>query len=284
MAYRPLSRRLAGLLALLAFPTLAAAADPVPLRLLDGGLLAAPVRIGDRVLWMLVDTGATRSRVSADVARQLDLTPRARYVLQTAEGVAECVCGGPVAARVGDSILVIDCLGWSVGDEKAALRPGVAGVLGADALAGRSLLLDPVRRRLVLDPPIGELAGEVVSFTLEQGRPTLTLPIAAEGGVGPPSLRLVLDSAADALILFGPAAGVPRGRGQVDLATSTGTVRAAFGAAPRLVGLRRTPRQAVLLPEVTDRGEDGLLPLAAIGAVALDWERGVAVLNARPRD
>lgn len=284
MAYRPLSRRLAGLLALLAFPTLAAAADPVSLRPLDGGLLAAPVRIGDRVLWMVVDTGATRSRVRADIARQLDLTPRAHYVMQTAEGVAECVCGGPVAARVGDSVLVIDCLGWSVGDEKAVLRPGVAGVLGADALAGRSLLLDPVRRRLVLDPPLDELAGEVVSLTLEEGRPTLTLPIAAEGEAGPRSLRLVLDSAADALILFGPAAEVPRGRHQVDLATSTGTLRAALGAAPRMGGLRRTPRQAVLLPEVTDRGEDGLLPLAAIGAVALDWERGVAVLNARPSD
>jgi hypothetical protein len=126
----------------------------------------------------------------------------------------------------------------------------------------------------------------VVALVLSEGRPAVVfgIPGVGGGGGGPATLRLVLDSASDAVILFGAAAAVvePR-RGDVELETLAGSRRVATGAPPRLAGLRRQPRHAFLLPELVDRQEDGLLPLSAVGAVAFDWQRGVAVLGARGR-
>ena len=92
---------------------------------------------------------------------------------------------------------------------------------------------------------------------------------------------MVLDSAAVDTVLFGRAAARVRTQGAIGLETLTGGRSAGVGTSPRLHQLRRPPRQAVLLPDVRSRGEDGLLPLAAVGRIALDWGRGVAVLSAR---
>jgi hypothetical protein len=253
------------------------AAATVPLRPLPGGLFAASVEVEGEALWMIVDTGATRSMVRSEVAARLDLKPRARFRWETAAGAADGLCAGPVAARIGATRLLVDCLGWSAAADAAELGPGIAGVLGADALVGRPLLLDPRRALLELDGDVAVLAGTTVPLALVEGRPVLTLGKAG-GGAG---LRLVLDSAAEELVLFGRAAAAVPARGAVGLATLRGSRQAAVGPAPRLIGLPRPPRRAVLLPDVGDRGEDGLLPLAAVGTVALDWRRGVAVLADR---
>ena len=129
---------------------------------------------------------------------------------------------------------------------------------------------------LVIDPPAAALRGTEVPLDLEAGRPALVL--SAQPGR---RLRLVLDSAAEDLVLFGDAAARVRVERLVGLATLTGGRRAGVGAAPRLHQLPRPPRRALLAPDVDGRGEDGLLPLAAVGRIALDWARGVAVLAPR---
>ena len=251
------------------------AEEVIPLRGIGGGLLTARVEIAGEPLWMLVDTGATRSMLRAAVASRLHLKPRARFELATTGGVAEGLCAGPVAARLGTTELAIDCLGWSVAADVTAIDPDLDGILAADALTARPLLIDVRAGILVLDPDPARLGGPTVPLSLEAGRPTLTLAAGDDGA----TLRLVLDSGAGDLVLFGPAAAAVPPRRQVGLETMTGTRGATIGAPPRLRQLRRAPRQALLLPDLTDRGEDGLLPLAAVGSVALDWQRGVAVLG-----
>jgi hypothetical protein len=157
------------------------------------------------------------------------------------------------------------------------------GVLGADALTGRPLLLDVGRSRLVVGATRRDVAGEEVALTLVEGRPAITLDVAAGSGQRSGSLLLVLDSTADQLVLFGGvAARRPRSGGD-RLTTLAGSLAAAVGPPPRFAGIRRPPRRALLLAEVVDRREDGLLPLAAVGPDLLDRERGIAVLDARRR-
>ena len=267
----------AALLSFSALPANVRGAEPdvVPLRPLAGGLFAAPVHIGGESLWLLVDTGATRTMLRSEVATRLHLKPRARFLLETTAGSVPGLCAGPVALRVGRTELSVDCLGWSPAADGVTLgAAGIDGVLASDALGGRPLLLDPARALLVLDPSPHEISGLEVPLTLEAGRPTLTMRTA--GG----TLRLVLDSAAEDLILFGAAAAAVTARRGVGLETMTGARAAAVGMPPRLTDVRRPPRQALLLPDLRDRGEDGLVPLATVGRVALDWQRGVATLAA----
>jgi len=255
--------------------------DVVPLSPLGGGLVAVRLEIEGESLSLLLDTGTTRSWVRAAVARRLHLKPRARYTVQTTAGAVEGLCAGPVAARLGESDIAIECLGWSSVRDEALLPSGADGVLGADGLRGRPLLLDPARRRLVVDAAAREVSGTEVPLSLEGGRPALSLAVGGDWAPRGRRLRLVLDSAADHLVLFGEvASGAVPLRGAI-LRTLGGSRRVAVGEAPRLREVARPPRRAVLLADVTDRGEDGLLPLSAVGAVLLDWERGIAVLEAR---
>lgn len=259
------------------------AVDWIRLQPLGDGLFAAPVEIAGASLRMLVDTGATRSLVRATVAERLNLTPRARFALHTTTGVAQAVCAGPVAIRLGSVTVSAECLGWSRALDETAFGQGLDGVLAADALAALPLLIDPGRGRLILGPEALAVAGETVPLTLVEGRPAVTLTPRAVAGE-PRELLLVIDSGASELILFGAAAAATQPAGAIHLATLTGGRRVAVGAPRRLPGLLRPPRRSLLLPAVTDRGEDGLLPLAATGPVAFDWRRGVAILGARAID
>jgi len=268
------------ILVLAAAPRSLPAAEWIRLQALGDGLFAAPVEISGVRLRMLVDTGATRSLVRATVAERLDLTPRARFALHTPTGVVEAVCAGPVPVQLGSVTVPVECLGWSRTLDESAFGDTVAGVLAADALAALPVLIDPVRGRLVLGEGALAATGEEVPLTLADGRPMVTLSAPGLGG-GPRQLRLVLDSGAGELILFGSAAAATHAGGTTHLATLTGGRRVAVGVAPRLKGIHRAPKRALLLPGVTDRGEDGLLPLSATGPVAFDWRRGVAILGAR---
>ena len=256
------------------------AVDRTPLRTLGDGLFAVPVEIAGAPLHMLLDTGANRSLIWAPVAEQLHLTPRARFPLQTPNGAVDAVCAGPIAVRVGGVSLAIDCLGWSSELEVTALGERVSGVLGADALASLPVLLDLGRGRLVLGTEALAVVGFEVPLTLVEGRPAISLAAPSAAGEAR-RLRLVLDSGANDLVLFGSAAASARTGGSTRMATLTGSRQVETAEAPRLGGLNRSPRRAVLLPDVADRDEDGLLPLSAAGPVAFDWSRGVAILGAR---
>jgi len=252
----------------------------VELTSLGDGLVAAPVVVAGERLDMLVDTGASRSLLRAVVAERLGLRPRARFDLHTPTAVVQAVCAGPVAARLGGESLSIDCLGWSRELGDAAFAAGVDGVLGMDAMRGVPLRIDVPRRHLIVGAAALRVIGSEVPLVLAEGRPALVLR-ARTGGWRGRDLRLVVDSGTSELILFG-SAGAVGGKGVVHLETLDGHHPVRTAPAPRL-GLQRPVRRALLLPGVTDRAEDGLLPLAALGPVAFDWRRSVAILGGRTR-
>jgi hypothetical protein len=104
------------------------------------------------------------------------------------------------------------------------------------------------------------------------------------------AVRLVIDSAADSLILFGEAAlrtaaasRHERMEGQLEAATARRDVATVPMSGFRSGGSLFQVAWAGLLPRVQDRAEDGLLPLSALGPVLLDLSNGVIVANARLR-
>jgi hypothetical protein len=258
--------------------------------------LVAQVRVAGATAWMLVDTGATRSRIRADLAARLALRPTARHALTGLDGSERAaLCHGPIAVEVGAQELMIDCLSWSA---ELPIPLGLDGVLGADALLRADVLLDPSRGLLRIAPP-GALGpwtegARIPAYAIE-GRPAIAVrwddpqtAVAADGRAVERSGFLVLDSGTDATILFGDLA---RSLAQttttrpIFLETAGGTLRAsaARSVSLRLAGHAPASISAVLLPRTADREEVGVVPLSALGPVLLSLSDGVVVANARLR-
>ena len=266
----------------------------VPLVPLAGGW-AVGVEIGGRQLRLLLDTGSSRSYVRREVAVSLDLRPRARFDIVDAAGSSLGVCAGPVPMRIGAFSTSVDCLSWRpkpVPGEAALLPSGIDGILGADAFADGRFLIDPRNGSLTIGGPELDpwIEGTEAVSGVSEGRFWIELRPVADRAGSARALRLVVDSGTDRTLLFGAAARA-QGHAAVD-ATSALQLRTLSGA--RSVRAVRLPRLAsgewllrrglaVLLPEVEDREEDGVVPLSSLGAVYLDASAGRVVLDARFR-
>jgi predicted aspartyl protease len=95
----------------------------------------------------LVDTGAERSVVSSRVADQLSLPAGGSASLLSISGVSRVDTA--VIGRLSVGRRTVDGIRAPILDE---VNLGAAGVLGIDALAGQSVLLDFERNRLVVAP------------------------------------------------------------------------------------------------------------------------------------
>jgi len=252
------------------------------------GLPVVRVELGGETLRAALDTGTTRSMIAAAAARRLRLVPRARFEVVTATGpLRHALCAGPVTMRVDGFALSTDCLGWVPDEARLAGAPDVDLLLGADALGEVDLWLDLAGGRARF-AAAGELSawvrGERLPLRRVEARPLVEVEL--DGA----SLRLVLDSGADAPILFGEAAtrlggtgGGGRRSARIETAAGSATREALSLAGLRLGRVRLRVTWGLLLPEVADRREDGLLPLAALGPVLLDLSSGQLVANARLR-
>lgn len=266
----------------------------VPLVPVAGGWAVA-VDFGGRQLRLLLDTGSSRSYVRREVAVSLDLRPRARFDIVDAAGSSVGVCAGPVPIRLGAFAASVDCLSWRPGaapGEAALLPRGIDGILGADAFAGARVLIDPESGSLTVGgPELDEwIDGTEAVSGASEGRFWIELRTVANRAVSARALRLVVDSGTDRTLLFGAAARA-HARAPNDtssalrLETLSGTRPAHAVRLPPLVSgdwrLRGT--SALLLPEVQDRQEDGVVPLSGLGAIYLDASAGRVVLGARLR-
>lgn len=269
-----------------AAPAAAGALAPPAVRLAlenhrDGGWTVA-ARLDGRPVTLLLDTGSTRTFVRRAVATALDLKPAARFEIATPLGSAAGLCARGVSLAFGALRLELDCLGWRADGDDAALPEGVDGLLGWDAFAGRALLLDPDAGELWLGGlGLGRwVDGVAVPAGWAEGR--LWIELAPDGRRPDDGLRLVIDSGADTTLLFGDAARRLSARA-VPLATARRLATLGGDAArpavllPKLRAAGRAvgAGPALLLPEVGDRIEDGLVPLARVGALFVDLDGGV---------
>jgi predicted aspartyl protease len=266
----------------------------VPLVPVAGGWAIA-VHVGGRQLRLLLDTGSSRSYVRREVAVSLDLRPRARFEIVDAAGSSVGVCAGPVPIRLGAFVASVECLSWRPGPapgEAALLPRGIDGILGADAFAGGRVLIDPGSGSLTVGGPELDawIDGTEAVSGVSEGRFWIELRTVANRAGSARALRLVVDSGTDRTLLFGAAARAHarapnHTSSALRLETLGGTRSAHAVRLPQLVSgnWRLRGGSALLLPEVRDRQEDGVVPLSGLGAVYLDASTGRVVLGARLR-
>jgi predicted aspartyl protease len=257
-----------------------------------GGLPIVIVQAGAETLRFAIDTGTSRSMVSADIAARLRLLPREAFRLASAGGKSHtALCATPPELRLGGVRLAIACLGWVPRERRLAGAEDVDGLLGADALAGVDLWLDDRRDRARL-APAGSLTpwvtGVLIPLEPVGQRPVIRLELPALGRGT--MARVVVDSGATGVLLFGALArranAMLRGSRQQGLMaspTASGEIR--FVALGSVRGGDRSFEAGWtgLLPETIDRLEDGLLPLRLLGPVLIDAAHGVLVAGARLR-
>jgi len=234
-----------GIVAFTAAPL--AAADrtrpEVPLVIDGQGGITVAVRVNDAGPYtFLLDTGASRSIVSDELAQELGAPVVARTEVVTNEG-----SDMRVVVRLSSVILAsarVDALLAPVlpAAQLGRAGRGVRGVLGQDFLSSFNYTLDYRRSRLTWDEPLTCEAPGAVRMTAAEGR--FVLVAQADGG----SLRLVPDTGAEIAFLF---RGNPRPR------------TSAFRIGDVIL---REVRTAIVDRE--DPNVDGLLPLHGFRAVS----------------
>jgi hypothetical protein len=238
----------AGLIAILTGVP-AAAADrtrsAVPLAIDARGGIAVPVVVnGAGPFIFILDTGASRSVVSDDLAREIGAPVVAKSEVVTSAGsdmrlVVRLSSIALASAQV--SALLAPVLPAA---NLARLGRGVRGLLGQDFLSAFNYTLDYRRRRLTWDGPLTCDAPGAVRMAAVEGR--FVLLAEAEGGA---RVRLVPDSGAQVAVLF-------RGR---DPRARSSEFRVAA------VTLYDVP---VAVVDREDPDVDGLLPLHGFAAVS----------------
>ena len=249
------------------------------------------VRAGDEVLRLALDTGTSRTVLSAAAAARLHLVPREAFAVAWVGGAVRTgLCADGPELRVGGLVLAVPCLGWVPGEDRVAGAAGIDGLLGTDALASVDVLLDAPRDRFRL-APAGSLApwveGTVLPLEPVGRRAGVRVELSALGGT---AALLVLDSGAESVVLFGEVArraaataSVRRAVGRLSSGSAGRSVRLVSLGSMRLGSLAVDAGAAGLLAAPGPAGEDGLLPLRLLGPVLLDMSAGVLVAQARLR-
>lgn len=247
----------------------------VPLTIDENGGVIVDVRVnGAGPFKFMVDTGSARSAVDEALARELGTPVVAKSEVVTSAGselrlvarLASVAIGARSEMHVNGILAPI-----LPAARLAVLGRGVRGVLGQDFLSAFNYTLDYRFAYLTWDAPLGCEGPGVVPMAAQEGRFVMALEAA-----GP--LRLVPDSGADALVLFGARTALRPG---------VRTVRDLLGARPaRMTTIPRLRLGAVTMRDldafVIDRAEpgvDGLMPLHRFASVS--FAAGGACLVAR---
>ena len=230
--------------------------SPVPLAIDDRGGIVVDVRVnGLGPFRFILDTGAARSIVSDDLARELRAPVVAKSEVVTSAGTDM-----RLVVRLGSVALAasrVEGLLTPVipADRLRQLGPRVSGLLGQDFLSAFNYTLDYRRARLTWDEPLGCMGPNVVPMVAAEGRFVMAL----RGESGMP-LRLVPDSGAGVAVLF-RGARTPPSMGRVRVGSFT------------LWDLRP------VVVERVDEHADGLLPLHGFSSVSFAAGGGCVVIR-----
>jgi hypothetical protein len=199
---------------------------------------------------MVVDTGAESTLVLPEVARSIGL--KAAYRVRVENPVADvwAVGRGEVPVRLPSGAAVKAEVLWHDAAHLRRYDSQLRGILGMNVLRHRNFLLDLRAGVAHFDVLPGETGFEV-PFTWQNGR----MLVEAQWDGRP--VRLVLDSAASHLVIFG-------------VGEAAGTLRVG-----RAGWLRQT---AAVFPR-GNRQEDGLLPAGLFAWIHVDVERQRLILK-----
>jgi predicted aspartyl protease len=237
----------------------------------QGGVIVPVMLNGQGPFMLLLDTGASHSAITDEVAAAIGakVVARSTVITTTGETVRTIVAidrlnVGPVSA---DHVLP------SVVPARAFDEEGrVQGLIGQDVLAWLRYTLDFRRRTVVWHDSAPEPRGTALPLSFEHGRFLVSLP------QGRTTLRLVPDSGAGAFVVYEFA-----GRTPFNIAETGGTVELSSADASRLARhvrlrelrlgdriIRNLAAVAISLKDHQPAEGDGLLPLHLFDRVTFD--------------
>jgi hypothetical protein len=249
--------------------------DEFAVEVTQASLVLVPVFVNGRGPYRLViDTGATTTMLDAAVAEEAGLHASGMLQIVTAAGEFAAPTAIVDVLAVGGTTFLRMPVTWSPLRELRSVDRRIAGVLGQDVLAHQAFGLDYRRGTAELTNacPSGDTR---VEFEWAEGRPLLRVGLRAPGLR--PDARLVLDSAANALILFGRAAHISAASEVTQVSTHQSSVRGDVRSRVELnVGGLQVSGPAVIVPDHASRQETGLLPASWFSRVCIDGPRRTA--------
>lgn len=234
---------------------------------------------------MLFDTGTNTTVLMPSLAARVGLSVGREAALESLNGSTRGTKGE--ARGIGFDDVPPGGSRAAVVAEIPGLRDfGVTleGLYGHNWMSGTDYLIDYRAKRLVIGRP-GSLSssteGYRIPFTWSEGRPAVDAVIRAHA-VEPFSTRLVLDSGADHVTLFGAAS---KRMALVSDPNQTMTIDSGFGTREvptaavtvNMAGVERLVR--VELRSDLNRAEDGLMPTSFFRSVLVSTADGVVVFN-----
>jgi hypothetical protein len=254
----------------------------VPIQILRGYLPVVEGHIGEQVGQnFLIDTGTSTSILNARVAKLLRLKTAATKLAVFSGDVAS---ESTVLPSLGFGAIEVEALPVQVRDLSRVERDfgiSIAAVVGMDVLKTASFRLDYEKKRM----EFGDVKEEGVAVPFDGKGPL----VIAEAGLEGRTLRLVVDTGSEGLVLFGGRLAGRLAAMQVVAHRSASSVSGNLGVdeveagALRIGGKKFHAEQTFYVQE---RGEkigdiDGLLGIRTLGfkAMALDNENHVLYLR-----
>ena len=246
-----------------------ALACSVPLQPTTTSFTASVSIDGRGPLRFLVDTGSSMTVVDQTVASRLRLPTGTSTTAITTSGTA-AVARSIVSELRAGSLTVNDLAVLVLPLPSFPSHGRVDGILGMNALADRSFVLDVERRCLDIDP--AEPRGSTVAAQEVASRVAISID----------GVHFVIDSGASFPVLMSERAralGVPRGSTSVTTAGGTARMEAARIRELRAGNVLLRNVDAVFGPPTGDPREDALLPVTAFRRVYVDAARTRVILQ-----
>jgi aspartyl protease len=265
------------------WPTLSAADRPPAgawrtLRVTTAGAILLPVVVGgEGPFAFFMDTGSSRSAISASLAHRLE-TPRVgRTTVLTPSGrVVRPLT--PLPRISVDGSPPMPSLAMVVPDDDLVRGVRADGILGADVLVRFVITIDYAHARISLDTPASQSAA-TLPLSTNEARLVVSVPnpVCAPAAPGCGWLRLIPDSGADGIVLFARGGLAPRfvtplGHGAIRSLAGVRSARRVLIDAADLqdVGLHGQVASLIDLPAEDPFEVDGLLPLHLFARVTID--------------
>jgi hypothetical protein len=245
-------------------------------RLTKTALMVVPVALNGRGPYnFVIDTGATTTTLDERLATELGLRASGTVPIVTLAGGFDAPMGRMDSLILGTVRVTSVWVSWmaldSVRDDDRTIR----GVLGQDILARHTVTIDYRRSRVRLGTEACTGGDTRVNVGWADRRPMISVRVRAAGLRR--DAQLVLDSAANALVLFDePASSEPATLVRTHAAATSAAI--VPGTNLEIGGLQLSG-PAVVLPSTVEREESGLLPTTWFSRVCVDGPRRIAVLT-----
>lgn len=216
----------------------------------------------------LVDTATTSNHIEPRLARAIGLTPAFRTELTSSVGTVSATGIDGVEVKLGSSHADRQMFLFTGMEVVQQFEGGIQGILGQEFLSRFDYLLDLRGKRLEFGRQ--EASGQRAQFRVANGRAAVATSLG----------DLILDSAAESLILFGVQAEA--GGSSFTLRTLAGSQTVGMVYRKLLIeGRRIWSGTAIAMPNRNEPGVSGLLPVSLFRSVYVCNSEGYAVLETR---